>query len=424
MSIHRTPEGTYRAKWRDPSNRQRSKNFTTRREAKTFLAEQETAKARGQYVDPQAGRLRFAVHAQAWLDSRNSEATTQARDASIMRTHVLPQWEHWQLAKIDHLSVQRWVTQLAGRRSPATVAEAYRLTSSVLRSAVRNRLIAFNPCEEVRLPQRRKHDHDDRVIAKEDLSELLLPAVPERYRAFVATAAWAGLRWGEIAGLRMDALDLHRRRLRVVRVVVEVSGTTAFKPYPKSGAGRRTVPLPEWLTTMIGDHTARFGVGDHGLVFPNAVGKPLRRTLFRSRVWRPALVRAGLLGQVAEIDGHKFEAHWTDEDGESVVQVCGSYDEAVKVAAREAGAALRFHDLRHSYATWLVDDGVPPNMVQRVMGHENVTTTLQLYTRRTEHHDRILDALGGGQAPAREDDEDGPDDDDEDGPAGSLAIIK
>ncbi|WP_433787555.1 tyrosine-type recombinase/integrase [Actinomycetospora sp. CA-101289] len=424
MSVHRTPEGAYRAKWRDPSGRQRSKNFGTKREAKSFLAEQETAKSRGQYVDPQAGKERFAVHAHAWLDSRGTEATTRARDESIMRTHVLPRWGGWQLAKIDHLSVQSWVTQLGSRRSPATVAEAFRLTSSVLRSAVRNRLIAFNPCEEVRLPKRRKQDHDDRVISKQDLSELLLPAVPERYRAFVATAAWAGLRWGETAGLRADALDLDHRRLRVIRVVVEVSGSTAFKPFPKSAAGRRTVPLPAWLTTMIGDHIARFGLGDHGLVFPNAVGKPLRRTLFRSRVWRPALVRAGLLGEVAETDGHKFEGRWADEDGEPVAQVCGSYDEAVKVVAREAGTGLRFHDLRHSYATWLVDDGVPPNMVQRVMGHENVTTTLQLYTRRTEHHDRILDALGGGPALAREDDEDGPDDDDEDGPAGSLAVVR
>jgi integrase len=96
-----------------------------------------------------------------------------------------------------------------------------------------------------------------------------------------------------------------------------------------------------------------------------------------------------LLGQVAEVDGHKFEAHWTDEDGERVVQVCGSYDEAVKMVARTAGTALRFHDLRHSYATWL-DDGVPPNMVQRVMGHETVTTTLQLDTRRTARPARSI----------------------------------
>jgi hypothetical protein len=58
-----------------------------------------------------------------------------------------------------------------------------------------------------------------------------------------------------------------------------------------------------------------------------------------------------------------------------------------------AGQALRFRDLRHSDATWLIDDEVPPNMVQRVMGHEHVSTTLQLYVRRTEHRDRIRQAL-------------------------------
>jgi integrase len=74
------------------------------------------------------------------------------------------------------------------------------------------------------------------------------------------------------------------------------------------------------------------------------------------------------------------------------------------VAAHQAGR-LRSHDLRHSYATWLVDDGVPPNMVPRVLGHEKSSTTMDRYTRRTDNPDRILDALS---------DEDGPEDD---GPA-------
>ena len=85
--------------------------------------------------------------------------------------------------------------------------------------------------------------------------------------------------------------------------------------------------------------------------------------------------------------------------------------------ARHGGEALRFHDLRHSYATWLVDDEVPPNMVQRVMGHEHVSTTLQLYVRRTEHHERIRKALGGIISPL-----DDPDDDD-DGAVGPLVPI-
>ena len=125
---------------------------------------------------------------------------------------------------------------------------------------------------------------------------------------------------------------------------------------------------------------------------------PLRRTLFRSRIWRPTLVKAGLLGAVTELEavtdsGDRYRAVWTTDTGETATATFRTYAQAVKHVACYAGQALRFHDLRHSYATWLVDDGVPPNMVQRVMGHEHVSTTLQLHVRRTEHHDRIRQAL-------------------------------
>jgi integrase len=201
---------------------------------------------------------------------------------------------------------------------------------------------------------------DDRVIDREVLHDRVHPDHPERYRTFVVTTGWSGPRWGEVAGLRDDALDLDAGTLGVIRTVVEVSGSTAFKPYPKTGAGRRTVPLPDWLITMLRDHLEHYGLGNHGLVFPNAVGKPLRRTLFRCRVWRPSLVRAGLLGEVVEVDDHKFEGRWIDDESEVGSARLGSYDEAVKAVAARSGAALRFHDLRHSCATWLVDDGVPP----------------------------------------------------------------
>lgn len=127
----------------------------------------------------------------------------------------------WPLPKIDHLSVQTWISELSGRHSPATVAEAYRITSAVLRSAVRNRLIAFNPCEGVRLPKRRRQDTADQIISRDAVRRTLLPAAPDRYRAIITTAAGAGLRWGEAAGLRSDALDLDGRELRVIRTVIE-----------------------------------------------------------------------------------------------------------------------------------------------------------------------------------------------------------
>jgi integrase len=309
-----------------------------------------------------------------------------------MRTHVLPQWGRWQLGKIDHLSVQSWVTELGRTRSRATVAEAHRLTSAVLRSAVRNRLIAFNAALDVRIPKRRKSDTDERIISRAALRETLLPVVPERHRAMIATAAGAGLRWGEVAGLMDDALDLDAGTLRVIRTVVEVAGHRSFKPFPKSAAGRREVPLPPWARRLIGEHIERWPTPPTSPVFANEIDGPLGRTAFRARVWRPSLVRAGMIGDVRRADDG-FVGTWTDRDGvKDEITTRTEYQAVMEVARRHYGG-LRFHDLRHSYATWLVDDGVPPNMVQRVMGHERASTTLDLYTRRTANTDRILAAL-------------------------------
>lgn len=72
-------------------------------------------------------------------------------------------------------------TELGRRRSPDVVAKCYRLTAAVLRSAVSNCLLAFNPCEDIRLPPRRKHACDGRIITREELVTVLLPVVPDRY---------------------------------------------------------------------------------------------------------------------------------------------------------------------------------------------------------------------------------------------------
>ncbi|WP_445187215.1 tyrosine-type recombinase/integrase [Pseudonocardia sp. Cha107L01] len=398
--IRRTPAGNWRAYWRGPSGKQESKTFATKREASTFIAQVTTSKSTGNYVSPHAGRELFETHARRWIESWNTEATTTARDRSLMENHVIKQWGSWPLAKIDHLAIQTWVTDLGRGLSPATVAECRRLTGGVLRSAVRNRLIAFNPCEDIRVPSRRVRDTDEKVISREDLRGLLLPAVPERYRAVVAMAAGAGLRWGEVVGVCLDAIDLERAQVRVIRTVIEVSGHTSFKPFPKSTAGRRTVPLPAWLVGIMREHMAGVSPGEGGLVFPNEVGGALRRTLFRTRIWRPSLVRAGLLGNVTEKGKRRFTASWSDETGAHQMEF-KTRAAAIKHVVRNQPGGLRFHDLRHSYATWLVDDGVPPNMVQRVMGHERSSTTLDLYTRRTDDPTRILRAL--------DDDEDGDD---------------
>ncbi len=147
--------------------------------------------------------------------------------------------------------------------------------------------------------------------------------------------------------------------LRVAQVAEETSGATVLRAYPKTRAGRRTVPMAPFLVAELRAHLGRMPAepDSRALVFGTRTGTALRRSNFRRQVWRPALVRAGLLGQVVR--------------------------------------GLRFHHLRHSYATWLVTAGVPVNVTQTVMGHDRPSTTLNVYTHvGTDFGDAARAAFG------------------------------
>lgn len=346
-----TPEGRFRANWRDPTGRQRARTFTTKKEARAYLAQIDVDLSRGSYVDPRAGRVLFRVHAELWLAGRNFEATTTERTASIVRAHLLPRWGTWPLAKIDHMAVQAWVGDLGRKLAPRTVAKILGTFTMVMRSAVRARLIPFNPCDGVEVPRPPDAKATGITITRPEFYSALLPAVPVEHRAQVAVAGMTGLRWGEIAGLLWTEVDLTVGELLVARTVIEVSGRLEDKPYPKSRAGRRTIPLPPVMASLLRAHRLRSKPNEAGRVFAVRTGAAWRRANFRRQVWAPALAASGL------------------------------------------PTSMRFHDLRHCYATWLVSDGVPINEVQRLLGHEQASTTLDRYTHASKGHDERVRAV-------------------------------
>ncbi|MGW9195558.1 tyrosine-type recombinase/integrase [Micromonospora chersina] len=177
-------------------------------------------------------------------------------------------------------------------------------------------------------------------------------------------------------------------------MAVEVAGSVTVKPYPKSRAGRRTVPVPDFAADLLAAHREAFPSGPRGEVFTNSSAGPLRRTLFRARVWRPSLVGAELLGDVSRVGHFAWCGSWIDLEGVKQSAKFTTEREAVAHVAKMAPGGLRFHDLRHSYATELVSRRVPVNDVQAVMGHEKPSTTLNLYTHRSDGRDqRIHDAF-------------------------------
>ncbi|MCO1595550.1 site-specific integrase [Micromonospora sp. RHAY321] len=252
----------------------------------------------------------------------------------------------------------------------------------------------------MKLPRDRSRDVKPVTISREDFLGRLLPAVPTRHRAIVSAAAGAGLRWGECAGLTWSSVDLDRASLRVVQVAEETHGGIVLRPYPKSRAGVRTVPLPGFLLAALRELYAAAGNPDpRTLVFRDRVGRPLRRSNFRRRIWLPSLVRAGLLGQVVNAGPHRYRAVWPVREGIEGSAEFTTEREAIACVAAKAAGGMRFHDLRHAYATWLDTDGVPINLVQRVMGHEQASTTLNRYTHTPDDYAaRVLEAFDGSAA--------------------------
>ena len=333
--VEKRGQGKWRARYRGPDGRERSKTFDRRTDADRWLASIEVSKARGEWVDPSLGKRTFASWTEEWsgaiVDLRPS---TLQRDLGIVRVHLLPRFGSVPLSRITNPMVRTFVADMlgTGHHSPATVRKMGQVLTKVMRGAVEAGLIARSPCEGMRLPAEARREM--RFLTAEQVSFLAEAAGPHA-AIVIYTAAYAGLRWGELAGLRVERVNVLRRSIAVVEQLNELSGKFAWGP-PKTAAGRRAVSIPAVLAQMLEVQLARPEVLRSGLVFPTPLGEPMRRSNFARRVWAPALQRAGLDG-------------------------------------------LRFHDLRHTAVALAIGQGAHPKALQERMGHSSVTVTLDRY---------------------------------------------
>ena len=161
----------------------------------------------------------------------------------------------------------------------------------------------------------------------------LADAIDPRYRAMILVAAYAGLRVGELAGLRRDRVDILRGRVEVAEIAVEVRGALTFGP-PKTKAGRRAIALPRSVTAELDTHLRTWSAS--AFVFPSPDGATLRVPAWRRRQWNPAVVAADL-------------------------------------------APLRPHDLRHTAVALWIAAGANVLEVARRAGHSSTSFTLDRY---------------------------------------------
>jgi integrase len=323
----RNGRATWRAMYRDPAGRQRSRTFPRKGQAEKYLATIETAKLTGGYVDPSAGRVTVAAWSQRWVTTLvHLKPSTRARYEGVLSKHVVPRWGPVRLSAITHSDVAAWVASLP--LAPATVRYTHRVFSLMLDMAVRDGVIAKNPATGVRLPKPAKTERHYLTAKQVDN---LADAIGE-YRLVVLTLAYCGLRWSELAALRVGRVDTLRRRLEISEAVVEVRGHLAWGT-PKSHQ-RRAVPMPAFLAGDLAVYIA--GKAPDELVFTGRRGGVLRNLNFRRDHFDVAATAAGLDG-------------------------------------------LTPHELRHTAASLAVASGANVKAVQRMLGHASAAMTLDVY---------------------------------------------
>lgn len=352
--IEDLPSGKYRACWRDSAGVKRSRSgFTAAAEARRFAGEQESD-ARAGKATYQGRSMTWGRWLPQWLELRTIEATTQSSDAARLKRWVEPRWGNVPLARISPEDVQTWVNhELSRNMSPASVAKVYRLLSSSLKAAVRYKKLAVSPCVDIELPT--VPPSDERFLTRGEVDAVLYH-LDEPYRTAAILLVGTGMRFGEMAGLHWHRVDEMAKALDVH----ETWDGLAIKAYPK-GRKKRRVPVPSWVFDALPERTGDQTCGlDHargtrcrsGLVVVGPMGAPMRANNMLRRHWAPAMAKAGL-------------------------------DPA------------RQHDLRHSYASWLVQAGRSMSEIAEVLGHSETTVTARYAHLAGTHMDAVRAVMDG-----------------------------
>lgn len=318
---------------------------------------------------PVAGRT-VADVCSAFVESLSIAASTRKEYERTVRLHVAPTpLGRMDVAEAGREDVRRWVRELTkAGLSPKSVANHHALVFAAFKDAVNDGLVSRNPCDGVRLPRRdhRTDANDEACFLTADEVQAIAEALPAKWRHIPWLLARTGLRWSELTALQVGDVDLQAKppKLSVRRAWKRAAKGMELGP-PKTRMSRRDITLDaacfDLLMPLVKDRTPS------AFVITTDGAKPLSHSTF-DRHWRNALYgkrpkkgpRAG--GLVGE----------------------GLLKKRPKV-----------HDLRHTHASWLLDDPrVTMIRLQRRMGHESLLTTEKVYGHvRRGADEAILAAL-------------------------------
>jgi integrase len=339
-SIDKRPNGKWRARWREyPGGPQRARHFTRKLDAERHLVQVQHQLMSGIYVTPEAGRISLSEFSAVYLARQPwRSATSEVAEYSIRR--ACADLGDRPLSSIRKGDVQAYVAGL--RLAPTTVRVAFQHLNALLDAAVEDRLIGANPARGVKLPELSAPEVVPPSTAQ---VQAIYEAAPTWFRPAVVMGACLGLRQAEASGLTVDRIDWLGRSVRIDRQWITRHRRAEWGP-PKTKASQRVIPASPFLLAELGEHVGR----RHDGYVLHRNSEPIDYNAF-AHYWRRATVAAGM-------------------------------------------KSLRYHALRHAFASMLIAGGCSVKAVQRALGHASAATTLNLYAHMWPgDDDRIRQAV-------------------------------
>ena len=353
--LRQLPSGKWQAKYPAPDGKfyPAEDTFSRKGLAEQWLVDKESEIRKGNWRPPELGKETVANWAERWMATKvNLKPKTKADYECRLQAYVIPRFGDTSIAKITRADVQAWVQELVNDGAGAsTIHHAIGALNRIINEAVKSGEIVANPCQQIALPRIPKAQvkpltpEQVKSLATAIEYPIIKPAghgatlscrhhFPE-YGLLVRLAALTGLRSAEVAGLKRRALDLDKGVIHITETLSEVKGylhTVAPKTYQS-----RSVPLPDILIEKLREHLNTLDNDPEGYVFRAPEGGPLRWHSFYVRHFKPAVRQAGL------------------------------------------PESTRFHDLRHTFAAILIDQGAHPRAMMERLGHSSINVTLGTY---------------------------------------------
>ena len=305
-----------------------------------------------------AGKLTLGEYLRVWLEDSVKDSVKPATYegyARMVRNHIAPAFGSLKLKNLTPPHLRRlYKEKLDSGLGTRSVQYIHTTLHKALKQAADDGLIPRNVADSVKAPQLKRTEM--KPLTSEQAKALLEAARGDRFEAMYVLAITAGLRQGELLGLKWEDMDLEAGKLQVRRTLYKGNFTA-----PKTAKSRRTIKLTTRAVEALKRHReAQREEGeqlaglwqDQGLIFTTQVGTPVNRHNLYGRNFKPLLEKADLPHTV------------------------------------------RFHDLRHTCATLLLSKNVNPKVVSEMLGHASVTVTLDTYSHVLPHmQDGAVDAM-------------------------------